>query len=517
MTRIALGGIVHETNTFAPDHTTLADFRRQSYVTGDALVTRMRDTPTPIGGALQGIERAGYTPVPLLYTAAMPSGLVTRETYETLRDRLSAALQAALPVDGVLLTLHGAMVADGQMDCEGEILARVRAFVGRDCPIVTTLDMHGKISPTMVANADALVAFDTNPHLDTFERGLEAAAIMRRLVDDGLRTTHALTRPPLLLSALTTWTARAPLAPVHELARECERDPHVVNVSVMGGFAYADTPFTGVCMVVTTDGDAALAEHWAQRLHAVAWAHRDAAAHYGETVDVAVRRAVGAAPSTSSSTPLSLRSESAQDASPRRGPIILADVGDNVGGGSPGDSTVLLRALLAADARAAVVTIADAESVARAIAAGIGATVALNVGGKCDALHGEPVAMRAVVEHISAGRFTSEGNDHFAQLYGRNVEMGRCAVVRCDGVRVLLTERRTPPGDLAQLRSQGIVPEAQRVIVVKSAVAFRGAYERIASNIIEVDTPGLCAANVSRFAYKHLPRPIFPLDEEVNR
>jgi microcystin degradation protein MlrC len=244
-------------------------------------------------------------------------------------------------------------------------------------------------------------------------------------------------------------------------------------------------------VTVTTTGDQALAQQYAQELADVAWAQRDAAAYLGVPVAEAVHRAVTG----------------------EEGLVVLADVADNVGGGSPGDGTVILRALLDAGARDAVVTLADPEAVAACIAAGEGRAVEIEVGGKHDDLHGEPVAVRGVVERLTDGRFTIEGRDHFAQLYGNNVEMGRCAVLRVEGVRILLTERKTPPGDRAQLRSQGIPPERQRIIVVKSAVAFRGSYESIAADIVEVDTPGICAANVKRFNYQHLRRPIFPLDD----
>ncbi|MCL5997466.1 MAG: M81 family metallopeptidase [Chloroflexi bacterium] len=495
MPRIAIGGIVHETNTFAPERTGLAAFAQQSLCEGDELLRRMRDTPTALGGALEGFARAGMQAVPLLYAAATPSGIVTHEAYETLLADLLSRLSAMLPVDGVLLILHGAMVADGQDDCEGDILQRVRAIVGPHCPLIATLDMHGNVSPAMVAAADALVAFDQNPHLDTFERGLEAAAIMQRMLAGGLHTTTALARPPLLLSALTTWTEQPPLRPVHERAQQWERDPHVVNVSVMGGFAYADTPYSGVSVIVTTDGEPALAQQIADELAGIAWAHRDAAAYTGLPVDEAVQRAMAAS----------------------RGPVILADVGDNIGGGSPGDGTALLRALLDAGAQAAAVILTDPQAVERAVQAGTGADVEMLVGGKCDTWHGEPVWVRGRVERLTDGHYAVAGNDHFAQLYGREVNMGRCAVLSCGQaqgavVRVVLNERKTPPGDLAQLRSQGITPEEQKIIVVKSAVAFRGAYQPIAAWIFEVDTPGLCAADLRRFTYHKMPRPIFPLD-----
>ncbi|MBI5878574.1 MAG: M81 family metallopeptidase [Chloroflexi bacterium] len=497
MNRIALGGIVHETNTFAPGVTTLDNFMRQSYAEGEGIAARYAASKTALGGAIDGLRAWGVQIVPLVYAAAMPSATVTRAAHEMLRDALIERLRATLPLDGVLLVLHGAMVADGYLDSEADILEHVRAVVGPGIPVVSVLDMHGNLSQAMVDAADAFVAFDENPHLDTYDRGIEASRILRRLTEEGARTAKALARPPLILSALTTWTDQSPLNAVHALGREFEQNPHVLNVSVMGGFAYADTPFTGMSVVVTTDGDATLARKLADQLCEVAWSQRAAARHVGTPVDEAVARAVALTRGAK-----------------RSGPVMLADVGDNVGGGSPGDSTYLLRALVDAGAQGAVVTIADPESVAQAIAAGLGAELDLRIGGKVDSLHGTPVAARATVENITEGRFTIEGTDHFAQLYGNNVEMGRCAVVRAGGVRVLLTERKTPPGDLAQLRSQGIVPEDQQIIVAKSAVAFRGAYQRIASEIIEVDTPGLVAANLARFTYKHLPRPVYPLDSQ---
>ena len=490
MPRIAVGGIMHETHTFAPSRTDLEAFARQSLYEGEVLLRRLRGTPSALGGGLEGLESSGYELVPLLFASAMPGGLVTRQAYDALVAGLLDRLRTAMPVDGVLLTLHGAMVAEGEDDCEGDILQRVRRLVGPCCPVVSTLDMHGNLSRAMVTAVDALVAYDENPHLDAFERGLEAAHILHRLLEGGLRTVSVLIRPPLLLSALTTWTDRPPLRPVHERVRLLEQDPRVVNISVLGGYAYADTPFSGMSLLVTTDGDQALAQAIGRELAGIAWAEREAATYRGLPVAEAVRRALEAP----------------------RGPVILADVGDNVGGGTPGDGTVLLRALLEAGAQDAVVTLTDPEAVDRAVQAGVGARVEMLVGGKSDCWHGEPVRVCGEVERLTDGRYTIEGTDHFASLYGREVQMGRCAVLRCDGVRLLLTERKTPPGDLAQLRSQGIAPEAQRVIVVKSAVAFRGAYGPIASLVLEVDTPGLCSADLSRFPYRKLSRPIYPLD-----
>ncbi len=486
MRRIAVGGIVHETNTFVPAQTGLDAFSRDE---GAAIVERWRGSHSSMGGALQGLEDAGCRAVPLLYATAMPSGPITREAYHVLLDRLLMLLREAGPVDGVLLVLHGAMVAEDQDDCEGEILERTRAEGA--CPLVAVLDMHGSLTPKMIEAADGLIAFNQNPHLDTEARGLEAAALLRRLLEGRVRPTKAFARPPLLLNALATGTDRLPLRAVHEQAAIFRRNPKVLNISIIGGFAFSDVPDAGFSVLVTTDDDVTLAGEMAQSLAQVAWQQREAAREAGISVEDALARALTATAF----------------------PVILADIGDNVGGGCPGDGTVLLQALIEADAQAAVITLADPQAVAQAVHAGIGAAVDIAVGGKVDDWHGQPVLIHAVVEALTDGRFATGGKDHFANIYGSAVEMGRCARLRCGGITLLLTERRTPPGDLEQLRSQGIDPEAQKLIVVKSTIAFRGAYEPIAADIIEVNTPGLCSNRLSAFPYQKLRRPLFPLDE----
>lgn len=498
--RIAVGGIIHETHTFAPSRTGWSDFEALGTWQGPVLLAQ-RGAPSALGGILDRLADSGCQVVPLLAASAMPGGTVTRAAYRALLDRFLAELERALPLDGVALSLHGAMVAEGQLDCEGEILAEVRRRVGPGCPVAAALDMHGNVSPVMVRSADVLVGFHCNPHTDAYERGVETAEIIERLLRQPTRVISVLARPPLLLSALHTWTERAPLSAVHQAARAYDPDPRVLNISVMGGFAYADTPFSGVSVIVSTVGEPGPARHLADEvaheLALVAWQHRAAAADPGLAPVEAVARA----------------SWRARQVAGR--PTVLADVGDNIGGGSPGDGTVLLRALLEMGAQGAVVVLADEQAVSAARQAGTGAALALFVGGKTDDLHGSPVWVEGVVENLTDGRFDISGRDHFANLYGSRVDMGPCAVLRCQGVRILLTSRRTPPGDLNQLRSQGIDPLRQSILVVKSAVAFRGAYQPIAGEILEVNTPGLCASDLSRFDYQHLPRPVYPLDGEA--
>ncbi len=490
--RIAIGGIVHETHCFADGRTTHDDFREQALHQGDAILEAMSGTRSGIGGMIEGASSRGWTLLPTLYGAAMPGGVVAEDAYQAMLRGLLERLAAAMPLDGVLLALHGAMVTEEQLDAESDILDRVRAVVGPDVPIVVELDMHGNISPRTVELADVLVAFDTNPHVDPHARGAEAAAIMEQLLRGAIRPTAAIAQPPLLLAPQATGTADLPLRAVHQRAAEMEAEAAVICICVMGGFAYADTPCTGASVIVTTDGDPELARRYAQELIDLMMQHRHAALPQFLPPDAAVARAL-ALPG---------------------GPIILVDSADNIGGGTPGDGTDALRAMLAAEVQEGAVALADREAVDVCWDAGAGAEVSLLVGGKTDRWHGEPVAVTGVVRALSDGVFACELPDnHFASFYGNTIRMGRTAWLRVRGINLVLTERKTPPFDLAQLRGVGVIPELQKLIVVKSAVAYRAAYLPIAAGVVEMDTAGLCTANLARFPYRYLRRPIFPLDE----
>jgi microcystin degradation protein MlrC len=490
--RIAIGGIVHETHCFAETRTTLADFREQALHEGDAILKALEGSRSGIGGMIAGAAGYGWRLIPTLYGAALPGGIVAEGAYQAMLRGLLDHLAAAMPLDGVLLALHGAMVTEGQLDVESDILEQVRALVGPTTPIVAELDMHGNISPRTVELADVLVAFDTNPHVDPHARGVEAAAIMERWLRGAIRPTAAFAQPPLLLAPQATGTADLPLRAVHQRGAEMEAEPAVICVCVMGGFAYADTPFTGASIIVTTNDDPKLARRYAQELASLLMEQRHAALPQFLAPDAAVARALEMP----------------------GGPIILVDSADNIGGGTPGDGTDALRAMLAAGVREGAVVLADPAAVAACWAAGAGAEVRLAVGGKTDRWHGEPIEVTGTVRALSDGTFECELPDnHFASFYSNTIRMGRTAWLHAGGVNIVLTERKTPPFDLAQLRGVGVIPERQKLIAVKSAVAYRAAYLPIAAGVVEMDTAGLCSANLARFPYRKLRRPIFPLDD----
>jgi microcystin degradation protein MlrC len=489
--RIAIGGLIHETHTFAQGLTTLADFQSRPLHYGDELLQAMGGTRSAIGGMIDGALARGWSLRPTAYGSAMPGGVVAEAAYRTILAELLDRLAAAGPVEGVLLALHGAMVSEEQLDPESHILSEVRKIVGPATPIVVELDMHGNISPRTVELATVLVAFDTNPHLDPYPKGLEAVAILERLLRGQVRPTAAYRQPPLMFAPQATATADLPLRAVHERAAAMKQDERVVTICVMAGFAYADTPHTGASIIVTTHDQPALAQAYAQELADLMLEHHRAALPEFLPPDEAVAQAL-ARPG---------------------GPIILVDSADNIGGGTPGDGTDALRAMLAHPVQEGTIVLADAAAVAACWQAGQGAEITLAVGGKHDRWHGDPVTVTGLVRALSAGEFACElAENHFASFFGNTIRMGRTVWLRAAGVNIILTEQKTPPFDLAQLRGVGVIPEAQKMIVVKSAVAYRAAYLPIAAGVIELDTAGLCTANLARFPYRHLRRPIFPLD-----
>lgn len=488
MMRIAIGGFFHESNTFCRPFTTLADYERTRLYAGAEMLAPLRGTDTEIGGFLRGADDLGFGVVPTYYAWAWPAGPLTEECFRTILDRLKGAVEAAGPVDGMLLQLHGAMVAQGDDDPDGTILAEVRSCLPPGVPLVATFDFHANLSPLMVSSCDAMLGYDTYPHVDLNDRGREAAGLLVRMLREDLRPTMALAKPPLMPHIVKQRTADGPMAELMALAREAEQAPGVLRVSVAGGFAYADVPRMGMGVLAVTDGDEARAAEIAGRIGGEAWARREQFTAELPNAAEAVRQALAADAST--------------------GPVVLADLADNVGGGAPGDGTALLIELLEQGPEGALVLLADAEAVAECLRAGVREPVSLTVGGKVDRMHGEPVPVRGTVRALTDGLFRNRGH----MRDGLVDDMGRTAVVDVRGLTLVLTERKLPMWNLEQLRSAGVEPSRQRILVCKGAIAHRAAYAPIASRLIEVETPGSCAGDVRHFEYQNIRRPLYPVD-----
>ena len=487
MTTIAIGGIMHESNTFSDTRT---DYGAFSQTFARYLINAWEETHHEMAGFIQGATQYDYTAHPTLMASATPAGPVTDDAFDRLTDMLIQHLKSIPKYDGLLLALHGALVAESYPDGDGEILRRLREALGRDLPIVVTLDQHANVSEQMVAESTALVIYKTTPHIDQRQRGLQAAELMMRILRDEVTPAQALAKPPMLLNILYHNTSVPPMAPILTAAKQLEMRTDVLAASVAVGYPYADVYEAGPAFVVTTDDNPKPAQTEADRLSDMLWRVREELTLDLPDAAQAVEQAV------------------ASD----EHPVILVEMGDNIGGGSPGDSTFVLAELQQQGASGFVVILCDPEGVQTCVQAGIGADVALDVGAKADNLHGSPVSIQGKVRLIHDGRYEETEPRHGGQ---RHHNQGLTAVIAVGDSLVVLTSRRQTPFSLHQLLSLGINPTEMRMIVVKAAVAFRAAYEPIAGRIIEVDTPGLTAVNPLHFEYHNIRRPLFPLDAEL--
>jgi microcystin degradation protein MlrC len=464
MTRVGIAGIWHETNTYSARLATRQSFEEFELLSGEAVRARHAGTGTVMGGFVDGCA-GRHDVVPLFSAGAWPAGPTSREVAEELLDRLRAELAAAGRLDGLLLNLHGAMVAEGHPDMERDVVHEVRSVLG-DVPVVAVLDLHGNPSLELTAGCDAVIAYDTYPHVDMGERGHEAARLLADVLAGRRLRTH-IAKLPLLTSPLAQASEQPPMRDLLALAARARGRPGVARVSLLPGFPYSDVQRAGFSLlVVADDGAATEAEVVLDELAAAVEARADEFVVRRPSAADAVRRAAAA---------------------PRR-PVVLADVADNVGGGSAGDGTALLAELLRQRVDGAVMAIADPEVARMAALLGAGAAIGVEVGGKTDELHGEPVPVRGVVEHVSDGVYRTSGT----WMTGREFCMGTTAVIRCRGLRLVVMERATPPFHREQLTSLGIDPAACSVIVAKGAIAWRSAFGDIAREVIEADTPGAC-------------------------
>lgn len=484
--RVAIAGFWHETNTYSSRATTLDSFEQFELLQGDEIVEHHRGLGSVVGGFL---DNCPGTPVGALSTGAWPSGPADASTVNHLLDRLREALQRAAPLDGVLINLHGAMVGQGIPDVEAAVLTTIRQTVG-DVPIAAVLDLHGNPSPALTEATDIVLAYDTSPHIDMRERGQEAARLLGDALEGRRLQTH-LAKLPLLTCPLGQGSDDHPMQTLFATARDLEDRLGLARISLLPGFAYSDVERAGFSILAIADAsreDAAL-EALRGMCAAVA-AREDDFRRDRPCPEEAVRQAKQA----------------------HRGPVVLADVADNVGGGSPGDGTVLLAELLKQHVSGAVVTLADAEVAHTAAQAGNGTVLNTAIGGKTDTLHGAPVSVEATVETVTDGRYRTAGT----WMTGQEFSMGTTAVLRANGVRIVVTSRATPPFHREQLTSVGIDPAACTVIVAKGAVAWRAAYGDVAAHVIEVDTPGCCPIDVNCLQRDTDPMTLTP-DNEIPR
>jgi microcystin degradation protein MlrC len=489
--RIALGGIAHETNTFSPIPTDLARFEEAGILRGDQIVERHLGAHTSVAGLLTIAEEASIEIVPLLYAWANPAGRIRTQAFEALLDELLGRLRSLGPWDAVLLAQHGAAVSETCDDADFEVVSRVRAEVGPNVPIGVALDMHANVSAGLVRAATAIVGYRTNPHIDARERGAELASLIASAARGAIEPTIALETVPTAIEIVRQSTLESPMREIVAEAESILAEPSILSVSVFEGYPYADVPQMGMSCLVVSDGSADASRRAARRIASTIWAARA-----GFTGDApGPTEAIAAA------------SESAA------WPSVLLDVGDNIGAGGPGDSTVLLEAALDARLTGFLIILHDPAAVQRCLAVGESGELNLTVGAVAAGTSGRPVRVHGTVRTISDGRYEETTPTHGGF---RHFDAGPTVVLDIgDDDIVVLTSRLTLPTSLQQLISLGIEPSKRRFIVAKGVVSPQTAYGPIARRMTYVDTPGVTSRDLSRLDYRRRRRPLHPFEDDA--
>ena len=497
--RVAILGLMLESNRFAPV-TNKQDYLNRVYLAGNEILDDLNclnpTLPAEICGFFEDMNvHCDWTPIPVFVGVVEAGGAMDHTFFQNTFDDMKARLEAAMPLDAVYISNHGAMITTENSDPDGEIYAMVRSVVGPEVPVVATLDLHANVSKRMVESADAIVAYRTNPHVDMRDRGVETANILRELFM-GMKTDVALIRLPLISSTVNLLTKKGPYADLMNYGQSLVTED-IANVSILGGFAFSDTPKNGLAIIVTARRGGGIAQKLARKIAEKAWSEHDRYAPVLTTLEDAVEQVVMAGRNL------------------ERQALILADVADNPGGGGNGNTTWILEALHRARATGVLMgVIYDPELSAEAHRLGEGAEF-------------KAVFNRVPVDKYSR-RFEvdarvvclKDGNCVGRRGFyaGRSISLGPSALLAIGGIQVVVISIRTQCADPVFLEMMGLDISRARAVVVKSRGHFRAGFDEFFSDqqVIEVDAPGLTSPILSRFDFKYIPRPAFPIDVKVD-
>ena len=504
--RIAIAGISHETNTYCQGVTTSAHF----YVRRAQAMQAAAGQETDIGGAMAACERLGAAAVPLMFAQAQPSGLIERATFEAFANEIIQGLGSE-SFDAVVLLLHGAGVADGVADIEGELAARVRQLVGEEIPVVASFDLHGNITQRMCDNLNGVFACHHYPHIDLHVQAEAAVELAVTLSRDKRKGRCSLASIPMLLPTTTTFEGIGQSMLAEVLAQEAETP--CVDISWFHGFPYTDIEHVGCSVVVswledemTQEQASAVARGVGQRLWDQREAFRPTSLSAEQAVDTAVAEVeveVDAGTDTITDT--------------GRGPEVIHETSDNCGAGTPGDGTHLLRAMLDAGLAqrlprgACFGFVVDAITAAQAHAAGVGAEIAIELGARTDDLHGTPIVTRATVRALHDGRLVLQH-----MFRGAPLKLGPLARLDIDGLDVVVGSRRSQTFDKEPFLAVGIDVMRYDIVALKSSNHFRGCFQNIAQRIVTADPPGLSTHNISVFPRQATARAFWPMNEQAS-
>jgi microcystin degradation protein MlrC len=485
--RVAVGSILTECNQFGGKLIEHDEFARSQLARGQEV---MSISGGAVGGMLHTLQENDAEIIPLVVASAYPGGPIAQDCYAQLKADLLADLRNALPVDGVLLAMHGAAVTTEIDDVEGDLLEAVRELVGADVPVVGTLDLHANVTAQMMHFADGLVAWETYPHVDPFTTGVRGARLLLGTLDGAYKPAMAMAKVPILTSAINASTVgEGPFADVMRLAKSFEKLPGILSTSAFHAHATLDVPEMGGGSLVITDNDEERAAQLADEIARMMWDKRFALEPDTLTPAEAVKQGQGIS----------------------GGPVILVECGDCVGGGAAGDSVATLPALTNLEEGFAIVPVVDPEAAAVCHAAGEGSTVTVALGHKIDPQWGSPLTLTGVVKTLSDGRFQYTGGiwaDEWA-------EMGPAAVLECGSAHILITTYGTYEFQDEQFRAVDMDIEGAKFIVAKNPMNYRQTYGDIAKAEFILDTAGATPPTLKHFTYHKVPRPYFPIATEI--
>ena len=488
--RVALLGIYHESNTFIPGHTGTSDFKNGHWLHGEDIRAEYQQAYHEIGGMLEVMTLQGIETVPVMFAEATPGGMVDEETCNVLFQTMFDELEAVLPVDGCLVVPHGAGVSENYADMDGEWLSRLRERLGPNIPVIGTLDPHANVSGKMIRATNALVAYKTNPHIDQRETGKEAAMIMAGTLKGIIKPVQYFMQLPIAISIEQQYTGAEPCLGLFAYANNLLQYAGVLSTSVILGFPYADVYEMGSSFILVSDGRTSEAEQALSDMLCYVEANKPSF--------------TGEKKSISQVLPM-------LDQFPK--PVLLLDMGDNIGGGSSGKSTYLLDALENQSFRT-FISICDPAAVQSVIHHDLGDSFLLSFG-RSQESHGKPFQGEVTLLSVVSGQFSEKNPRHGGQV---NFDMGKTVVVRTEnGNTVMLTSLRVPPFSLEQLLSAGISPEDFDVIVAKGVNAPIAAYSPVCKTIVQIDTPGVTRADMKLFDYRNRRKPLFPFENQTEQ
>ncbi|HTX48020.1 MAG TPA: M81 family metallopeptidase [Caulobacteraceae bacterium] len=489
--KLVVAMMMHETNTFSPLPTPIESFARLGALEGAVAIAEARGTNTPLGGFVDLAREVGAEFVVPMAANAHPSGLVTDAAFDQMTGAIVEAV--AKGCDAVMLALHGAMVTQTFDDGEGELLRRIRA-VAPDVPIAVALDFHTQMTEAMARGATVITGYRTYPHIDMAETSRRAGRTLLRALAGEVAPVIVWDSRPIMSSTLVHTPSREPMKSLMAMAAEAEETGAVLNASVFGGFPQSDIPHLSLSAVVVCDRRAADGELLLARILDRAWEHRAGFLFHPEPLAEQVARA------------------KTLDG----GPIVLADHGDNTASGGTQDvMSVIEEAMRQGLEDACAGPICDPGAVARMIAAGVGAEIDLDLGGKVDmpamGLAAKPLRVSGRVRRITDGEFKVTG----PMATGATIRMGRTAVLDTGKIEIVVSEHRSEPFDLGVFTHCGIDPTRKRYVLIKSRQHFRAGFEPIARHIVMCDGDGCTASDLSLFDYKNIRRPLYPFDPDM--